>query len=108
MNLQEFKFPQVDRVSMAFPTFNTIPELLEEAQVRGLDNYNHPYQRLFSTLFFKGGKVKFKNDIDQEFKYNAWSYCRAFMGSYQPKHEHKAAICALILSEICEPEVYES
>ena len=105
MNLQDFKFPEVTGADMAFPTFNTITELLEEAKERKFYNGDTPYNNLFSELFYSGGKVKFKEGINEEFKKKAWSYCRSFMGSWSPKHEEKEAICALLMSELLEPEL---
>lgn len=104
MDLKEFKFPQVSGVDMAFPTFGTIPELLKEAKERGFYNGSTPYNALFSGLFFNGGKIKFKENLDEDFKKRAWSYCRSFMGSWEPKHEEKEAICAMLMSELLETE----
>lgn len=103
LNLLEFKFPKVNKVNMVFSTFDTIPELLAEAQRRGFYNGHTPYNRLFSKLFFEGGKVEFKKDVPEEFKDAAWAYVRSFMGSFAPKHEEKEAICAMLMSELVEP-----
>lgn len=105
MDLKTFNFPEVTGADMLFPSFKADKELLEEAKERGFYNGNTPYNRLFSTLFFNGGKVKFKKKVDEEYQKRAWAYCRAFMGSWKPKHEEKEAICALIMSEIVEPKV---
>lgn len=103
MNLQEFKFPKIDGIDLMFSTQRTIPELLVEATARKFYKGDTPYNRLFSKLFFNGGKVEFKKDLPGDFKINAWSYCRAFMGSFEPKHEEKEAICAMLMSELLEP-----
>lgn len=105
LDLTTFEFPKVTGVDFVFPTFNTIPELLEEAKLRGFYDDNNPYCKMFSTLFFRGGKPVFKKDIDEEFRKRAWAYLRSFMGSFSPKHEHKEAICAMLLSELVEPEL---
>lgn len=105
LDLSKYNFPEVTGVDLAFPTFNTDHVLLKEAEDRGLLHGNTQYNKLFSTLFFSGGKVKFKEGIDTEFQTRAWRYMRALIGSFSPKHEHKEAVCALILSEICEPEL---
>lgn len=104
MDLKEFKFPEVNGVDFAFPTFNTIPALLKEAKERGFYDGRTPYNDLFSKLFFNGGEVHFKKDLDPDFKKRAWSYCRSFMGSWAPKHEEKEAICAMLMSELLEIE----
>ena len=105
MDLIKFNFPKVTGADMVFPTFDTNKELLEEAKERNFYNGHTPYNRLFSTLFYSGGKVQFKTEVDKEFVKNAWAYCRSFMGSWSPKHEEKEAICALIMSEILLPEL---
>lgn len=78
--------------------------LLEEAKSRGFYCSNTSYNRLFSKLFFKGGSLKFKKDLDGDFKNRAIPYLKAFMSSWMPKHEEKEAISALILSELVDIE----
>lgn len=107
LDLTKYNFPKVDGLSMAFPTFDTIPELLEEATNRGFLNSHSSYNDLFSKLFFSGGKVVFKKNISEEFKTQAWAYCRGLMGSFSPKHEHKEAVCAMLMSELLEPKTQE-
>lgn len=104
MNLQEFDFPKVSAIDLAFPTIRTNPELLDEAKKRGFYNGYTPYNKLFSTLFYSGGKLNFKKDLSPEFKNKALPYMKAFMGSFEPKHEEKEAICSLLLSELVETE----
>ncbi len=106
MDLTKFKFPEVNGLDMAFSTFKTDKALLAEAKERGFYDGHTPYNDLFSKLFFGGGKIKFKEGIDAEFKSNAWKYCRSFMGSFEPKHEEKEAICAMLMSELLEPKLY--
>lgn len=102
MDLKTYEFPKVTGLDIAFSTFKTDPELLAEAKARGFYNGRTPYNRLFSTLFFNGGKLNYKADLSAEFKNAAVPYLRAFMGSFEPAHEDKEAICALLLSELCE------
>lgn len=89
LDLKEFNFPEVNAVNRAFPTFKADPALLAEAKARGFYNGSTPYNQLFSDLFFSGGKIKFKKNVDETFRQKAWGYCKAFMGSYEPKHEEK-------------------
>ena len=100
MDLQKFDFPEVSDVNIAFPTFGTIPELLEEAKVRGFYNGRTKYNNLFSELFYGGGKLDFKPDLPEEFRVKCTRYLKAFMGSFTPKHEEKEAVSALLLSEL--------
>jgi len=97
MVLKDFKFPKNRHM------YNTIPELLEEARIRGFVDDHGPYVRLFSNLFFNGGEVQPKPDIDQAYYDRMWRYIRGYMGSFIAKHESKEAICAMLLSEIVLP-----
>ena len=102
MDLKKLKFPKVTGADLAFPTFGADPQLLREAKERGFYGGSTPFNHLFSTLFFQGGNLNFKPDLDPDFKASALPYLKAFMGSFEPKHEEKEAICALLLSELCE------
>lgn len=105
LDLKTFDFPRVTGVDIVFPTFDTIPELLQEAKTRGFDKSGNPYCELFRQLFYTGGKVKFKEGIDEEFKNGAWAYLNVLIGSYAPRHEDKESVCAMLLSELVEPEL---
>ena len=107
MNLLEFNYPKPSPVDMAFSTYNTIPELLKEAEARGFLYGRTKYNKLFSDLFYNGGKVVFKKEINKDQQTAIWMYCRAFMRSWSPKHEHKEAICAMLMSEILEDELVD-
>ena len=102
MNLFDFDYPKPNGIDMAFSTYDTIPELLKEAKSRKFLHGHSKYNQLFSDLFFNGGKVIFKKGIDELKQSEIWLYCRAFMRSWSPKHEHKEAICAMLMSEILE------
>ena len=105
MDLKNFNFPEISGLDMAFSTLRTDKKLLAEAKERGFYNGNTPYNDLFSKLFFTGGKVIFKKKVDKDFRKKAWVYCRSLMGSYEPKHEEKEAICAMLMSELIEPKL---
>lgn len=100
MDLHTFKFPKLNKIDMAFSTLRTDKALLAEAEARGFYGGNTPFNDLFSSLFFKGGKVNYRTDIPDSFKNDAGVYMRSFMGSFEPKHEEKEAICAMLLSEL--------
>ncbi|MBU1567741.1 MAG: hypothetical protein KJ630_19215 [Proteobacteria bacterium] len=77
-------------------------KLLAEAKKRGFYCGNTPYNKLFNNLFFGGGKITFKKDLDESFKESAFPYLKSFMMSFEPKQEEKEAISALLLSELVE------
>ena len=96
MDLKQFDFPKPDW------TLPTDPTLLKEAKKRGFYGSYTSYNKLFNKLFFEGGNLNFKKDLDQEFKAKALPYLKAFMGSFSPKHEEKEAISAMLLSELVD------
>ena len=102
MDLISYKFPEVSGMDVIIPTIKTDNNLLEEASKRGFYDGRTPYNDLFSDLFFNGGKLQFKKDLDKDFKAKALPYLKAFMASFEPPHEEKEAICALLLSELAE------
>lgn len=94
--LKDFPFPKITAVDLAFPTFDTHPELLRmalnEDVTKGVEKFNQ--------LFFKGGEIKLQPDVvEGSWKWDAWLYAKAFMRSWSPKHEHKTIICGLIFQE---------
>jgi hypothetical protein len=84
---------------------NTNFKLLTEAKKRGFYCGDTKYNTLFSELFFGGGTLDFKEDLDGEFKDKSLTYLKMFMQSYSPKHEEKEAISAMILSELVNEPV---
>lgn len=100
MDIRDHKFPKLTGLDLAFPTVPTDKNLLAEAHQRGFTSGDTPYERLFSDLFYKGGSLDFKSDLPEPFKKDATMYLKALMGSWEPKHEHKQSVCALLLSEL--------
>jgi len=100
-NIETFNFPTVSDEGLAFPTLGVDPKLLKEAKKRGYYNGHSRWNDLASQLFFFGGELKLKKDWTPN-KQRGLRYMKAFMGSWEPKHEEKEAIVALLLSELCE------
>lgn len=98
MELSTYNFPKVTKVDLAFPTFNTPKELVEEAEKR------NPIKGMkkFSELFFSGGEIKLKDNVKGTWKENAYMYASALMGSFAPKHEHKELVVGMIFEECLE------
>lgn len=61
------------------------------------------WNRLFNQWFYRGldAPPRFKPGIDQ---HKALRHLRICMASFEPKHEHKEAGVAYLLSLWCEPE----
>lgn len=94
MNLKNYVF---GGISIAMPVDKA---LLNQAKKRGFYCGGTPWEMLFNELFFNGGSVDFRQDVPATFTREAFNYLKGFMASFEPKHEEKAAISALILSEI--------
>ena len=99
--------PELDRVSVAFgdikhmPKYETLPE--EFRRHNGND-----YCRAISSWFFSGAKGTADGLIIDNMKFTAkpgvdrakaLAAIKAVLGSFEPKHEHKEAACAFMLSE---------
>ena len=95
MDLSTYKFPVVNKIDLAFSAFDTIPELLFEAEKRnpkkGMD--------AFDKLFFNGGQLKYQDDVAGTWKEKAVLYAIALMKSWNPKHEHKRLVVGMIFEE---------
>ena len=102
MDIRQYKFPQISPIEIAFSNEKTRPELLEEAKKRGFYNGNTKYNSLFSSLFYNGGSLNFKKELPEDFIIRCTRYLKAFMSSFEPKHEEKEAVSALLLSELCD------
>ena len=102
MNLHTYNFPKLTEAGIAFSTLRTDPVLLAEAKARGFYCADTPYNAIFSTLFFKGGKLNLKKDLPEDFKNAALPYFKALAASFEPKHEEKKAVCAMLLSELVD------
>lgn len=91
--------PKVDAVGAAFgdvskmPKYADIPEEFKRS--------SNPYCDVFGSLFYKGGKfsdfgLTVKPDLDAKAVYAA---LHTWMGSFEPKHEHKEAAVAYAISQ---------
>lgn len=104
IKLGSHEFPAFDGISAAFgarlkdyPKYEDIPEVFR----RG----NTPFNKAVSSLFFTGGSLqdhglKLKAGTDRGEFFTA---LRALLTSFDPKHEHKEATAAWLLSEYTEP-----
>lgn len=100
------EIPEVNHLDLAFgsilhmPAYETVPDQFKD---RG-----NPYVRAISSWFFNGAKgnaegividgnnFTVKAGVDRS---KAIAAIRAVLASFEPKHEHKQAACAYMLSE---------
>jgi hypothetical protein len=105
MELRKFKFKELTQADMMFSCIKTDKELLAEARARGFYGGSTKWNDKFNSLFFSGGSIEpnpkwLETEEDKEWYVSAFNYLKAFMQSFEPKHEEKEAISALILSEL--------
>ena len=94
--------PEVSDAAVAFPTTTPLPaweDLTEDFQ-RGRGEAE-PWHRIVSKIFFEGGRLSDfgltpKDGVDVNKAMRAILVC---LGSWEPKHEHKTAGVAFMLSE---------
>jgi hypothetical protein len=92
--------PEVKDVDIAFSTLKTDPKLLEIAKERGFYNGYTEHNKKFSDLFYTGGRIECNPKLPEDTKIRLLRYLKAFMSTFDCKHEEKDAVCALILSEL--------
>lgn len=79
-----------------YPAYESIPEEFRRGHSKAND--------VVGTLFFRGGQLSdfglsLKAGIDPRAFHSA---LKAMLGSFDPKHEHKKAACAWLVSEYTE------
>jgi len=97
LDLTTYEFPKVDGADVVFPTMDTDKVLLEEAKLRGYMHGNLQGNKDVSTWFFTGIEEVVVKDMDDA--QEAFRYMRCLMGSFSPKHEHKEAVCGMLMDE---------
>lgn len=98
LDLSTYPWPKLKDFERVFSTLNIPPELLKEATYR---RHNLELgKEKFNELFFRGGKVKLQKGSIGTWKEDAWVYCQALMTSFEPKHQQKELVCAMIMQEV--------
>lgn len=84
------------------PAYKDIPEEFKDW------NSRNKWNKLFNDWFFNG--LKNANFVCREGvdKDKAMRHLKACMGSWAPKHEHKEAGCAYLMSQFFEDVTYET
>jgi hypothetical protein len=88
---------QVSDVQVAFPAtvVGTLLPPMDEIPEE-FHSGNHPWCRFVSKLFFSGGHLPVsREDVDRA---NAARHLKCVLGSFEPKHEHKEAGAAYLMS----------
>lgn len=103
LNVGNHQFPVFDGPAAVFGADGRAYPKREDIPAQ-FYNGNTPFNRAFSTLFYKGGSLdqfglSFKAGINRA---QAMTALRALMCSFAPKHEIKEATVAWALSEWCD------
>lgn len=98
--------PKIDALSVAFGDIKHMPKYADVPE--DFKRSSNPFVRAVSSWFFSGAKsapngltidgttYTAKPGIDAK---DALHAIKAVLGSFEPKHEHKEAACAFMLSE---------
>jgi len=98
-------FPKVDSTQITCGQIPEMKEWIKKAANAGFREnwHNNNFCKLVSNLFYKGGDFpKKKKGIDEEIYLNGFRYFRCWLGSFNPKHEDKIAVCGYVVSLICD------
>jgi hypothetical protein len=102
-----FPVHEFDGIDLAFPT-KTKGLMPEYAEIpKEFKAGRTKWNQLFADCFYSGLKsleLTPKEGID---KNKAWAHIRYIMGSWEPKHEHKEAAVAYLLSQWFEDAKWE-
>jgi hypothetical protein len=92
-------FPEVSQADMIFGAyphdwFDTILKIKREKE-------DQKYCDMMESLFFNGGSIPINKELDKEYVSKGIKILKAVIGLFDPKHEDKEFVCALILKSIC-------
>lgn len=96
-----YTFPKVTQLDLVFSTEDAPKKLVELAKERGYYNGDTKGNKLFNEWFFRGLATtpQFKKGVDKEKAQKAMDFAVVLKASFQPKHEEKEAVCAMIFDE---------
>lgn len=86
-------------VKHLMPSMDSIPQEFHNGSTK--------WNNLVSAWFFKGLTKLDMSPKDGIEKSDAMRHIKAIMGSFEPKHEHKEAACAYLLSKWFEDATWE-
>lgn len=89
--------PKVDGLDVSFGNIKHMPKYQDVPQ--NFKDHHDPYHKIVSNWFFQGldeSKIKAREGVDRR---DALLNIKAILRSYEPKHEHKIAGCAMLLAE---------
>lgn len=100
---KKLDFPEMSDIDISFGRFpkEWFSNALKRANNEGFTGYSQTkWEKRFSSLFFRGGEFHLDHSLDKQYLENGKRIFLAIAQSFYPKHEHKTAVCALILKNI--------
>jgi hypothetical protein len=90
------EFPKISAADVAFGVYpkDWFAETLKEAEKKGFGMNNSDRA---AQLFYNGGKVNVKDGLDKEYVSKGLRALKAVIGSFEPPHQHKMAVCEYII-----------
>lgn len=92
--------PEVTNVDMAFGGSKAMDILPKMDEIpKEFRDFHNKWSKIINKWFFSGGKIKEAIPKEGVDKYKAVRAIGCVLASYEPKHEHKTAGAAYLLSE---------
>ena len=100
------KKKEINRLTFPEPSefdFGHYPKLwFKEVLEKSKTELDPKYEKMSNKLFFEGGDIPYSKRIDEDYKQNGFIALSTILSSWDPKHEHKSAVCGMILQSLCE------
>ena len=93
-------FPEVSDADVAFGGYPK--DWFKKVLTNGIEDKDRKWNDLFIRLFFEGGSVPVNREYPKEYTDKGLRMLKAVMGSFEPAHEDKKVVCAVILKNLCE------
>ena len=93
------EFPEVRDVDIAFGGYPK--DLFKKVLGVELSREDEKWKTKVNKIFFNGGSLDLNHELSKEYINSGVRMFKAVIGSFEPKHEEKEHVCAVILKNIC-------
>ena len=98
VSFERLEFPEVTDAQVAFGGY---PRPWFDEALKKAEGIEPEWENKANELFFSGGKVGINESLPEDYRKRGFHMLQAVLGSWEPKHEHKSAVCGLILKSLC-------
>lgn len=105
VDFERLEFPRVSDAQLNLGGYpeDWFKETLEKARAEGITGRGRSkYEEKFNDMFYRDGHLELNKSLDDDYLNRGVRLFDAIASSFKPKHEHKAAVCAMILRSIEE------